>query len=132
MLVKGAHPRKRLHDPSLHDEGMVTRAELSAALASLRGRCGLTQTQVARRAGWQVQFVSQLESGRGRMPDFTTLVRFGKACGVSIGLVFTRGTSVVSALTLQDADKRKSFEPLAGGSVGLSGAGFDSDSHLWP
>jgi transcriptional regulator with XRE-family HTH domain len=108
---------------------MVTKAELSAALTTLRQRSGLTQTQIGRRAGWQVQFVSQLESG-GRMPEVTTLVRYGKACGVSIGLVFTRGSSVVGALTLQDSNKRKSFEPLAGQCVDVNGAGYGSDPHL--
>jgi transcriptional regulator with XRE-family HTH domain len=100
---------------------MVTKATLSAALVSLRERCRLTQTQLGRKAGWQVQFVSRLESGRGRLPDFTTLVRYGKACGVSIGLVFARGNSVVSALTLQDSNNRKPFEPLAGQRVGVNG-----------
>src|SRR5215469_7661651 len=114
MLVKRPHPQRRAHDPKLHAEGMVTKATLSAALVSLRERCGLTQTQLGQRAGWQVQFVSRLESERGRMPDFTTLVRYGRACGVSIGLVFARGSSVVSALTLQHPNNRTPFEPLAG------------------
>jgi len=119
-----------VHDPTLQADGMLTRATLAAALVSLRERCGLTQAQLGRRAGWQVQFVSRLESGRGRMPDFTSLVRYAKACGVSTGLIFARGSSVVSALTLQDSDNRKPFEPLAGQRICANGTGISLDPHL--
>jgi transcriptional regulator with XRE-family HTH domain len=125
---KKPQPRRREHDRQLHAEGMVTKAALSAALVSLRERSGLTQAQLCRRAGWEAQFVSRLESGRGRMPDITTLIRYGKVCGVSVGLLFARGNSVISSLTLQQSDHRRPFDALAGHS--LNGAELALDPHL--
>lgn len=116
-----AHPRRKQHDPQFHAEGMITKAALSAALISLRRRCGLTQSQLCRRSGWKAQFVSRLESGRGRLPDFTTLMRYGKACGTSIGLLFARSRNheltIVTAVTLQAPDNTKPFESFAGHGV---------------
>jgi transcriptional regulator with XRE-family HTH domain len=115
------HPRRRHHDPLLHAEGMATKAALAAALISLRERCGLTQVQLSRRAGWKPQFVSRLESARGRMPDIATIIRYGKACGTAIGLLFARqgecDLSIVTAVTLQAADERPSFEFLGGRAI---------------
>jgi transcriptional regulator with XRE-family HTH domain len=115
------HPRRRQHDAQLHAEGMATKASLSAALISLRERCGLTQVELCRRAGWKPQFVSRLEAPRGRMPDFATVVRYGKACGTSIGLLFATLSegelSIVTAVTLQATDERTTFEYLSGCAV---------------
>ena len=112
------HPRTRAHAPELHADGMITKAQLSAALVALRERCGLSQVELSRRARWTPQFVSRIESGRGRLPDFSTLVRYGKACGTSIGLVFVSCDNgawpVMQSLTLQALDGRRPFELLAG------------------
>jgi transcriptional regulator with XRE-family HTH domain len=95
---------------------MATKAALSTALIVLRERCGLTQVQLSRRAGWKPQFVSRLESPRGRMPDFATIIRYGKACGTSVGLLFAiqeeRALSIVMGVTLQATTVSPSFECL--------------------
>jgi transcriptional regulator with XRE-family HTH domain len=110
--------RPKVDHNDLHAEGMITMAELSAALVALRQRSGLTQAQLSRRAGWKAPFLSRLESGRGRMPDFATLVRYGKACGASVGLVFVgppqEGQSIIRAVTLQAQGKLRPFEYLTG------------------
>jgi len=117
-----AHPRRKHHDPQLHAEGMTTKAALAAALIALRERCGLTQVQLSRRAGWKPQFVSRLESPRGRLPDFATIVRYGKACGTAIGLLFAKQSecalSIVTAVTLRSAEATARFEFLEGRAIG--------------
>ena len=110
--------KPKRHDARLHAEGMVTKEALAQALLDLRRGAGLRPVELARRAGWTNQFVSRLESFEGRLPDLTTIVRYGKACGVEIGLVFARaeerGLSVFSALTLQSELHERWYEELYG------------------
>ncbi len=57
------------------------------------------------------------------MPDFGTIIRYGKACGTSIGLLFAvhveSDLSIVTAVTLQAADGSRSFEPMSGHSFAV-------------
>ena len=52
------------------------------------------------------------------MPDFVTLVRYGKACGTAVGLLFARqrecDLSIVTAVTVQTAEESVRFEFLEG------------------
>jgi len=109
---------------------------LAVALISLRERCGLTQVQLSRRAGWKPQFASRLESRRGRMPDFATIIRYKKACGTAIGLLFAKqrecDLSIVTAVTLQGAVERPSFEFLGGRAIAEHSLIRDDDKSLEP
>jgi len=100
---------------------MITKAALSAALIALRKRCGLTQAELARRAGFTPQFASRIESRRGRIPDFSTIIRYGKACGTSVGLLFARANerqlTLVASMTLQAPNSTRHFESVAGESL---------------
>jgi transcriptional regulator with XRE-family HTH domain len=116
MKPKRFKPKQ--HDARLHAEGMVTKQAFAEALLGLRTRANLRQVDLAGRAGWTSQVVSRLESVNGRLPDLTTLARYGKACRVEVGLVFALGggncLAVVSALTLQSERHDRWYEELFG------------------
>lgn len=78
------------HAPKARDmwnKSAATRS-ITAALTVLRSEAGLTQKEVADRAGWDKAFVSRLESGVGGHPDTMTITRYAAACGMEVGLVF--------------------------------------------
>lgn len=64
------------------------RRELGDALARLRARAGLTQTQVAEVAGWDQPYVSKMESAEGPWPSAASLDKFARACNSGVGWVF--------------------------------------------
>jgi len=64
------------------------RRELGDALARLRARAGLTQTQLAEIAGWDQPYVSKLESAEGPWPSAASLDKFARACNSGVGWVF--------------------------------------------
>ncbi|WP_366653724.1 helix-turn-helix transcriptional regulator [Fodinicurvata sp. EGI_FJ10296] len=56
-------------------------------LAGIRKEAGLSQRDVADRAGWGKAYVSRLEGAQGGIPEIETLERFFRACGSAFGLV---------------------------------------------
>jgi transcriptional regulator with XRE-family HTH domain len=84
--------------------------ELALALVGMRRQVGMSQKELAAVAGWDPAYVSRLESGRGPMPEASTVQRYAEACG---------GTS---AYVLFDrAGEPVSVHPLARGGFGSSG-----------
>jgi transcriptional regulator with XRE-family HTH domain len=61
---------------------------LPSPLALLRFRSGLTQEELAERAGIARESVSRLE--RGGMPQFTTAAALARALGVPVDAIFPR------------------------------------------
>jgi len=109
------------NNPGLHAEGMVTKEALALALVDLRRLAGLRPVELARRAGWPPGTVSRLESVKGQLPDLATIARYGKACGVDIGMIFASVEAsslfVHSALTLQSARQGRWYEQLYGQAI---------------
>lgn len=66
----------------------ANKASIAKILTRIRVQANLTQSEVARRAGWRKSYVSRLESPLGGVPDATTLTRFADACGMSTAVVF--------------------------------------------
>lgn len=78
---------------------------IGSLLESTRSAAGLTQSEVAEKAGWDNTFVSRIEGIRGPIPDTVTIARFVHACGGQVSLVVTMADSdqegeVVDAVTL--------------------------------
>lgn len=74
------------------------RRQIVTVLLSLRREAGLTQRELARRAGWSPAFVSRLESiparsDRASIPSVQTLLTYAAACNRELGLVFGHQTS---------------------------------------
>jgi len=80
----------------------ATAAKRSVALSliGLRRAAGLTQAQLAARAGWDKAFLSRLESPLGSVPSAATISRYAEACGASASLAFTIGGEVVEVAAL--------------------------------
>lgn len=57
---------------------------LGTVLRAIRERKGLTQDQVAERAGITKPYLSQLESGARKNPSLPVLRRLAKALGVRV------------------------------------------------
>ncbi len=97
-------------------EATQPKRELAVALARMRAAAGLTQAQVAERAGWDKAFVSRLESATGPVPDVATLSRYAAACDMVAGIVFAalspKQMHVVEAVTLQPSVTDHPFEGL--------------------
>lgn len=60
-------------------------------LKRLREAKGLTQPEVARRAGITDEYVSMLESGVRRNPSLAVLIRIAKVLGVSVSELLEKG-----------------------------------------
>lgn len=75
--------------PGAREAWEKAKAELRPVLALIRLRKnkGLSQRQVADRAGWHKSYVSRLESGQGGVPDIATFMRYVEACRASSVLV---------------------------------------------
>lgn len=76
---------------------------VAMALVGMRKRVGLTQIEVAKRAGWDKGYVSRLEGVAGGLPELDTLVRYALACGceLRLGLFHADGKEVVDLLKSQ-------------------------------
>ena len=85
-------------------DASLPKRRMALALVHLRKRAGLTQVELAEKAGWDKAFVSRLESASGGMPDSATLVRYAECCGAVAGFVFgvpaAQGVHIVDAVTL--------------------------------
>jgi transcriptional regulator with XRE-family HTH domain len=57
---------------------------LSTRLASLRKAAGLTQTELAQRAGLSLGWVHKIERGERKGPLFATMVKLARALNVSL------------------------------------------------
>lgn len=104
---------------------------IAAAFTVLRFEAGLTQTQLAERAGWDKSFVSRLEAGTGGYPDSKTISRYAAACGVEVGLVFASLKSegighIHAALNISGASGSEIFDRVAGQELPL--AAVDEDA----
>jgi len=62
----------------------MTPRRLRTVLRTLREQRGLTQNQVASRAGVTKPYLSQLESGARKNPSLPVLKRLAKALGVPV------------------------------------------------
>ena len=72
-------------------EAHQPRREIALAFVHIRTRAGLSQAEVAKRAGWNKSYVSRLESmDNGSVPDTETLARYARACEMDLGLVFAK------------------------------------------
>ncbi len=58
---------------------------LDAVLRALREQRGMTQEQVAKKAGVTKFYVSQLETGLRKNPSLPVLRRLARALGVPVG-----------------------------------------------
>jgi transcriptional regulator with XRE-family HTH domain len=85
-------PRWRLlyEQPGFPDRLARHRTSLAIALelTGMRRRAGLGMRELARAAGWDAAFVARLEAGRGTIPTLGTLLRYARACGAEVDLVF--------------------------------------------
>ena len=88
---------------------------VAAALAELRRGWGLSQSEVARAAGWDQAFVSRLEAGRGSTPTLETIARYVRICGGTprLHIASSDGTDVVVDLTLFAPDTEPAVSDLA-------------------
>jgi transcriptional regulator with XRE-family HTH domain len=89
---------------------------VASSLVAARVAMGITQVELARRAGWAPQFVCRLESIVARMPNITSIVRYAKASGVQAGLVFGHGveSGIEVAHTLTVQGEATLFEQISG------------------
>ena len=92
-------------------------------------RQGLSQKDVAERAGWDKAFVSRLEGASGGMPDTETIARYAEACGATAGIVIatladSSHIHVVDAVTLptQTPDGEIDFTRLREQMIALTDA----------
>jgi transcriptional regulator with XRE-family HTH domain len=103
------------------------RRRISLMLVRLRKERGLSQKQIAERAGWDKAFVSRLESSSDRLPDSDTVARYAAACGLTAGVVIGEPDSsymrVLGAVTLHsgfEQEQPNSFERLTNRRVKLN------------
>ena len=81
------------------------RRGVSEFLLRARYRAGLSQSELAERAGWDKSFVSRTESVSSPVPDLMTVSRYIAACGETVGLaaVNPKDSSIVDACLLNPA-----------------------------
>lgn len=98
-------------------EASASKRALAIALVRTRKQAGLTQSDLASKAGWDKAFVSRLEGALGAVPDTRTLMRYATACDRAVGLVFgfpqESGMRVSDAVTLAPRGTQV-FERLRG------------------
>jgi transcriptional regulator with XRE-family HTH domain len=98
-------------------DAAAAKRRLSGMLARIRKEAGLTQKDVAERAGWDKGFVSRLEGAAGGVPDAETVARFAQACEATVGLVVGRQEGadhfhVIDAMTMPGQGDRDGAGPL--------------------
>jgi transcriptional regulator with XRE-family HTH domain len=86
-------------------DAAAAKRRMSGMLARIRKEAGLTQKDVAERAGWDKGFVSRLEGAAGGVPDAETVARFAQACEATVGLIVGRQQGpghfhVIDAMTM--------------------------------
>ena len=86
-----ADPETRFH----FDQLQIGR-QLGTALATARKSAGLTQLQVAKRAGTSQPYVASLEAGR-RTPSLSTLNRIAGAVGLRLTVGLQAGKATRAA-----------------------------------
>lgn len=102
--------------PSRHNPGMSERVpkSLASGLVERRGELGLTQQQVADRAGLNIKQIQRLESGKVLRPQAATLRQLdmayelpqGRARQLRDGEVFAAAPAQPDAVTRADAEDR--------------------------
>jgi transcriptional regulator with XRE-family HTH domain len=126
--------RRFRNDPALAAQGMATKLEIALTLVAARTGVGLSQAELARRAGWKPQFACRLESVNGRLPNLTSILAYGRACHIAVGLLFSvyseNGLQVVRGLTLQSTEDRRVFELLTGREIRCSREFHQRTRHL--
>jgi transcriptional regulator with XRE-family HTH domain len=108
-------------------EASAPKRAIAIALVRMRKQAGLTQTDLAQKAGWDKAFVSRLEGAGEAVPDTNTLARYAEACGRAVGLVFANveedRAQVIDAVTLAaPAAAEHPFERLRGDALALADA----------
>lgn len=132
----GLTPFDDVHEDILRERPQVNklwletepRRRISLMLVRLRKERGLSQKQIAERAGWDKAFVSRLESSSDRVPDSDTVARYAKACGLTAGVVISerpdlRHMRVLGAVTLHagfEQELPNSFELLTNRTLELN------------
>jgi len=77
--------REGLQDTLRRTEAKRERAMF---LRALRKAAGLTQQELADRAGWKQPFVARLERLTGAVPDDATVARYAAGCGFQLERVY--------------------------------------------
>jgi DNA-binding XRE family transcriptional regulator len=81
---------EQLQEPALRarvDELLAT-MKIEQDLERLRRQCGLTQVQLAKRAGLSQPMIAKLESGRMQNYELRTLCRIAAAVGANVKISF--------------------------------------------
>ncbi|MBI3676890.1 MAG: helix-turn-helix domain-containing protein [Proteobacteria bacterium] len=68
-----------------HEKSRFKRA-IAMALVGIRKGAGLTQTELANRAGWDKAYVSRLEGASGGLPELETLMHYANVCRAPLRL----------------------------------------------
>jgi transcriptional regulator with XRE-family HTH domain len=108
-------------DPELRDRWSRHRPvrDLALALVGMRRKAGMSQKDLAVAAGWDPAYVSRLESGRGPMPEVSTVQRYTEACHGTAGYVFLdcTGSPAVVLITAEgkvsDMSREEALRKLA-------------------
>jgi transcriptional regulator with XRE-family HTH domain len=94
---KRAPKRSRIHDDPAFQEGRQSRVELvrlGLFLKSVREQKGLTQADVASRAGFSQPEICRLETANAQNgPEYGTILRYLQACRVSLTISLGEKTS---------------------------------------
>ena len=77
-------------DVLARSERQSAKKQLALALRALRKKAGLTQSQLAERAGWAQPAVSRLESPHGALPETGTIIAYADVCEATTSVVFHR------------------------------------------
>jgi DNA-binding XRE family transcriptional regulator len=82
----------RANDPAHRDAiaALMTELDLEQDLAALREERGLTQVQLAGRAGVSQGTISKLESGKMKNLELRTIVQIAAALGARVKIAFEK------------------------------------------
>lgn len=103
-------------------EASLPKRKMALALVRLRKHAGLTQAELAAKAGWDKGYVSRVESASGGVPDSATIMRYADACGGHAGVVFAIPDAgklhIVDVVTLSgDPGRASALERLRGTAI---------------
>jgi len=73
-------------DVRLAREKSRLKRAIAMALVGVRKKAGLTQTELAKQAGWDKAYVSRLEGASGGLPELETLMRYTSICRAPLRL----------------------------------------------